>query len=61
MMAPQVAQLGASPMSYMDFMASATWMMPRSSNVGREADPSAALRDDNKGSGAIPCCGGVVV
>ena len=31
MMEPQVAQEGASPMSYMDFMASAAWKMPRSS------------------------------
>lgn len=34
MMAPQVLQLGASPMSYMCFMASEAWRMPRSSTEG---------------------------
>jgi hypothetical protein len=28
MMAPQVAQEGESPISYMDFMASEAWSMP---------------------------------
>ncbi len=31
MMAPQVLQLGASPMSYMPFMASEAWTIPLSS------------------------------
>ena len=57
MMAPQVAQEGESPMSYMDFMASEAWQMPRSSMVGTGVSrPLRALR-----SGAIPCWGGVVV
>src|SRR6185312_14474927 len=60
MMAPQVMQEGASPISYMDFMASAAWMKLRSGgrvreSGAREFGASVPLRAAR--SGAIPCCG----
>ena len=67
MMAPQVAQEGESPMSYMDFMASETWYTPLSSIEAKGVEDSRPLRALRSfamvadGSGAIPCWGGVVV
>ena len=58
MMAPQVAQDGESPMSYMDFMASETWYTPLSSIEAKGVEDSRPLRALK--SGAIPCWGGVV-
>jgi len=62
MMAPQVLQLGLSPISYMDFIADAVWKTLRSSKdrgsgprvEGPEGRPLEAAR-----SGAMPCWGGV--
>ncbi len=65
MMAPQVLQLGASPMLYMDCMALAVWKTLRSTVVSRglpSAMPLRAVRSlemSGWGSPAIPCWGGV--
>ena len=43
-MAPQVEQLGASPISYMPRMASEAWKRPRSCNAGMPLEDEAAPR-----------------
>gem|GEM_PF-6042351 len=57
MMLPQVEQLGASPMLYMDCMAEAVWYTLRSSTVSRGL--ACSIPDRAVRSGAMPCCGGL--
>src|ERR1700760_4716936 len=53
MMAPQVEQLGASPISYMLRIASDAWNKPRSRKVGPWLESDAAI-DDCASGGMLP-------
>jgi hypothetical protein len=53
MMAPQVEQLGASPISYMPRIASDAWNKPRSCKAGPLLESDAAM-DDCVSGGMLP-------
>src|SRR6476659_2625899 len=54
MIAPQVEQLGASPISYMLRIALEAWKRPRSCNVGPLLDGAEAVIDDWASGGMLP-------